>query len=113
MPHFVIEYFTEDPDCFDKQAVMRAALEVGAASGVMVREDLKVRLLPSEAILFGDGRRSFIHVTLSLLEGRSMEAKLALSTALVGALRETCPNIAAISADIRDMAGDCYKKSLV
>lgn len=35
----------------------------------MQRADIKVRLLPSEAILLGDGRRSFMHVTISLLAG--------------------------------------------
>jgi len=113
MPHFVVEYFTETPDTLDKPALMAAVLEVAATSGIMQREDLKVRLLPSEAILFGDGRRSFIHVTVSLLAGRTMEAKLALSTALTGELRRVCPDIQAISADIRDMAPECYKKNLI
>ncbi|WP_238364676.1 5-carboxymethyl-2-hydroxymuconate Delta-isomerase [Mesobacterium pallidum] len=111
MPHVVIEYFSEGG--IDRPAVLSAALDAAAGSGVMAREDIKVRLLPSEAILFGDGRRTFIHVTISLLAGRGPEAKLALSQAMTAALRKTCPEIAAISCDIRDMDPFPYKKSLV
>jgi len=110
MPHVVIEYHAEDG--IDRDAVLQTALETAAASGVMQREDIKARLLPSEAILFGDGRRSFIHVTISLLAGRTPEAKLALAEAMTTRLRAICPDIEAISTDIRDMDPFCYKKSL-
>ncbi|CUH63628.1 5-carboxymethyl-2-hydroxymuconate isomerase [Thalassovita gelatinovora] len=110
MPHVVIEYYVADG--FERAAVLEAALETASQSGVMQREDIKVRLLPSEAILFGDGRQSFIHLTISLLAGRSSEAKLALAQAMTARLRTLCPGIDAISADIRDMDPTCYKKSL-
>lgn len=112
MPHFVIEHFTETAADFDRDRAMRIALETGATCGFIHREDIKVRTTSPEAILFGDGRRSFIHVTVSLLAGRSDEMKLALAKALVYALREAFPAIEAISADIRDMNPECYKKSL-
>lgn len=114
MPHVVIEYFApaDEAGRLDRQAMLGAALDAAAGSGIMQREDIKVRLLPSEAILFGDGRRSFIHVTVSLLAGRTVEAKLALAEAMTAALRDTCPQIGAISTDIRDMEPGCYKKSL-
>jgi 5-carboxymethyl-2-hydroxymuconate isomerase len=111
MPHVVIEYFSEAG--IDREAVLLAALETAAQSGVMQRADIKVRLLPSEAILFGDGRRSFIHMTISMLTGRTPEAKLGLSQAMVAKMRQVCPTIEAISADIRDMDPEAYKKSLV
>lgn len=89
MPHVVIEYFSDEP--LDKAALLRTALDTAADSGVMQRADIKVRLLPSEAILLGDGRRSFMHVTISLLAGRTPEAKLALAQAMTGALRAGWP----------------------
>ena len=110
MPHLVVEYFA--PDGLDRTAVLSGLLEAAVATGIMQRQDVKVRLLPSEAILMGDGRASFIHVTASLLAGRTPEAKLQLSVALTDTLRRICPGIGAISADIRDMDPACYKKSL-
>lgn len=112
MPHFVIEHFSAPEDGFAVDHAMRIALETGAHCGFIQREDIKVRTLPAQAILFGDGRTSFIHVTVSLLAGRTEEKKLALATALVGALRDAFPRIRAISADIRDMDPACYRKSL-
>ncbi|MBY5972944.1 hypothetical protein KUV28_11325 [Ferrimonas balearica] len=110
MPHVVIEYFSEDP--LDRTAVLQTALDTAAGSGVMNRADIKVRLVPAEAILMGDGRSSFLHVTISMLTGRTDEAKLAVAQAMTGALRDLCPQIGAISTDIRDMNPACYKKSL-
>ncbi len=110
MPHLVIEYFAEDG--IDRRAVLQAAVACAAASGVMQRGDIKARLLPAEAVLLGDGGQSFIHVTIALLAGRSPEVKLALAEAMTRDLRATCPEIHAISVDIRDMDPGCYKKSL-
>lgn len=110
MPHIVIEYFSESP--LDKQALLQTALEAAAGSGVMNRSDIKVRLLPSEAILLGDGRNSFIHTTISMLSGRTDAVKLELADAMTGALRAQCPQVGGISTDIRDMNRACYKKSL-
>ena len=112
MPHVVIEHFTETPADFDGARAMRLAFDICAGCGFIKPEDLKLRTTQPEAILFGDGRRSFIHVTVLLLAGRSDAMKLDLSRALVAALREAFPKIAAISTDIRDMNPDCYKKSL-
>lgn len=110
MPHIVIEYFIEGP--LDKQALLQTAFDTAAGSGVMNPGDIKARLLPAEAILLGDGRTSFIHVTISMLSGRTDAAKLALAHAMTGALRALCPQVGGISTDIRDMNPECYKKSL-
>ncbi|MCM2477390.1 hypothetical protein HGO38_28495 [Rhizobium sp. CG5] len=113
MPHFVIEHFTEDPDALDTTKVREIALRVAGECGAMDRRDVKVRTVRPDAILFGDGRRSFIHVTISLLAGRSDDKKRALAEMLVGAYREAFGEIEAISVDVRDMNPACYKKSLV
>lgn len=110
MPHVVIEYFA--PDGLERAVVLETALETAAHSDIMQREDIKVRLAPSEAILFGDGRESFIHVTLSLLAGRTDAAKLKVAETLTENLRKVCPDIDAISVDIQDLNPACYKKSL-
>ena len=69
MPHFVIEYTNCLGGAEEAQSAMELALEGGSTCGFMNREDIKVRLVPCQNILFGDGRTSFIHVTVSLLAG--------------------------------------------
>ncbi len=110
MPHIVVEYFA--PKGLDQTRVLTEVLETAVGTGIMERANVKVRLLPSEAILLGDGRASFMHLTVSLLTGRTADQKLSLAEALTTKLREICPDVEAISADIRDMDPACYKKNL-
>lgn len=113
MPHFVIEYFAADPQNFDPMRACEIGFAVGAASGIMNPADIKLRTLRAEHILMGDGRQSFLHVTVSLLAGRTDAAKLDLADALVAALRAAFPRIEAISVDTRDMNPACYRKDLL
>lgn len=112
MPHFVMEYTPAEGVALDVQKMMSIALEAGSASGFIERDNIKVRAMQPEAILLGDDRTSFIHVTLYLLEGRSTAQKLVLAQTLTGQLRAAFPEIGSISMDTRDMNPGCYKKNL-
>ena len=96
----------------EAQTAMELVLERGAACGFMNREDIKVRLTPCDYILFGDSRTSFIHVTVSLLAGRTDQQKESLATSLRTALVEHFLQAQSISIDIRDMNSVSYKKHL-
>ncbi len=113
MPHFVIEHggVLDTPDRV--RAAMEAVLDRGGSSGVMRREDIKVRAVGYEDFLLGDGRRGFIHLTVRLLAGRSDEQKEALAISLREGLAEVFPSSRSISIDSRDMNPVCYKKRLV
>lgn len=113
MPHVVLEHAGAFPHEADLADALRACLETCAGSGIMTREDVKVRSLRAQAILFGDGRTSFVHATVSMLAGRSDAQKTSLAEALRDRLRSECPAVQSISVDIRDMDPGCYRKSLV
>ncbi len=113
MPHFVIEYGGALNGPGEVETAMETVLECGAASGIIRREDMKVRAVPYESFLFGDGRTGFVHLTISLLAGRTDEQKEALAIALRDALGGEFPDVPSISIDIRDMNPVCYKKRLV
>lgn len=112
MPHVVIEYTEAHLDDPAITALMQAAYEVCATSGVMLPEDLKVRALPLRHLLLQGGAESFVHITLSLLAGRTPEQKEGLAIALRNRLATDFPNIDALSIDIRDMDPVAYKKRL-
>ena len=113
MPHFVIEH----SDCMIVQSrideLMHRVLKCGAGCGFIEREDIKVRLLPCQKVLFGDGRVSFIHVTVRLLAGRADKQKESLAIELRSTLAEGFPETQSISIDIVDMNPASYKKRLV
>ena len=113
MPHFVIEYSSGLPDTIDPELVMKAAHEAGSASGIMNPDDNKVRALPYETFRFAGGIESFVHVTVSLLEGRSDSQKEHLSVLLRENLIRCCPTVDSISIDVRDMNATAYKKRVL
>ena len=112
MPHVVIEYAEAHLDDPAITALMQAAYEVCATSGVMKPEDVKVRALPLRHLLLQGGAESFVHITLSLLAGRTPEQKEGLAIALRRRLVNDFPHIDALSIDIRDMDPVAYKKRL-
>ncbi len=113
MPHFVIECGGALEGPGEVETAMRTVLDCGAASGVIRREDIKVRTVPCDAFLLGDGRTGFIHLTVRMLAGRTDEQKESLAIALREALAAEFPTVPAISVDIGDMNPVCYKKRLV
>ncbi|MEE9314649.1 MAG: 5-carboxymethyl-2-hydroxymuconate isomerase [Rhizobiaceae bacterium] len=113
MPHFIIEHSKVLESQDDIQKALNVVLEVGASSGVMNREDIKVRLHPFEHILHGDGTTSFIHVTVRLLYGRTDEQKEALAVSLRDGLDGAFLKVQCISIDVQDMNPAAYKKRLL
>ncbi|MFK5998085.1 MAG: hypothetical protein QM492_08245 [Rhodobacterales bacterium] len=112
MPHFIVEHadaLQNDSDCND---ALKIVLDCGASMDFIKRDDIKTRLVPYSHILAGDGRTSFIHITVFLLAGRPDALKETLSIALRDVLDLRFPRVQSISIDIRDMNPVCYKKRL-
>jgi 5-carboxymethyl-2-hydroxymuconate isomerase len=113
MPHLVIEYSTDGHEHFNAEELMRALHETAAATGVMQAADIKLRAIPYRDYLVAGRREGFCHVTVSMLEGRSPEQKLALSEPLRATLVRLLPHTKSLSVDIRDMDAFAYKKRLL
>lgn len=113
MPHFVIEYARKLETTLDIGAVMQAAFDAGAGSGIMNAADIKVRALLYDHARFEGGIDTFLHVTVSMLEGRSDLQKEGLALCLREALVARFPQVGSISIDIRDMNATAYKKRLI
>lgn len=112
MPHFIIEHGNALLSEADRQAALAVAAECGAACGFIRPEDIKVRLCACDDFLALDGRRSFLHVTVRLLQGRSDAMKTTLAIALRDAFGQRFPRIESISIEICDMHAASYKKLL-
>jgi 5-carboxymethyl-2-hydroxymuconate isomerase len=93
--------------------ILVALHRAAASTGVVKAEDLKIRAQGFDEYLVAGETRSFFHVSLYLLEGRTSAQKEALSIELRRALSGLLPNIHSISVDIRDMDSDAYKKRLL
>jgi 5-carboxymethyl-2-hydroxymuconate isomerase len=83
MPHLVIVHSTDGHgDIFDAQNLMEALHDAAAATGVMQAGDIKIRATPYSDYLVAGKRDGFCHITVSMLEGRTPEQKVAVSEAL-------------------------------
>jgi 5-carboxymethyl-2-hydroxymuconate isomerase len=72
--------------------------------------DIKVRAMQYDHMRFEGGIDSFLHVTVSLLAGRTDEQKAHLSILLREALGNRFAEVGSISIDVRDMNAVTYKK---
>ena len=113
MPHFVIEYAREVEQQIDLSELLEITHRVGASSGLMKPEDIKVRAHPYDHYRMVGTKDTFVHTTIFLLEGRTDEQKEKLSIALRTEQAKLMPSITAISIDIRDMNDITYKKRLL
>ncbi|TXJ08881.1 MAG: 5-carboxymethyl-2-hydroxymuconate Delta-isomerase [Afipia sp.] len=112
MPHIVCHY-SASPDMPPVLDVMKTLHDAAVSTGVVKAEDLKIRALPFTDYLVAGEQRSFFHVSLYLLAGRTPQQKEHLSTALRTALAGILIGIHSISIDIRDMDPQAYKKRLL
>jgi 5-carboxymethyl-2-hydroxymuconate isomerase len=92
--------------------VLLAIHRAAAATGVVKAEDLKIRAQAFHDYLVAGQDRSFFHVTLYMLAGRTSQQKELLSVEIRKTLVELLEEIYSLSVDIRDMDPDAYKKRL-
>jgi 5-carboxymethyl-2-hydroxymuconate isomerase len=112
LPHIVCHYSREQ-DMPPIRDILVALHRAAASTGVVKAEDLKIRAQGFDEYLVAGETRSFFHVALYLLAGRTSAQKEALSVELRRALAELLPNTHSLSIDIRDMDPDAYKKRLL
>lgn len=111
MPHIVCHY-SADQEMPPIGEVLMALHVAAASTGVVKAEDLKIRAQSFDEYLVAGEIRSFFHVSLYLLAGRTPQQKEALSLELRSTLSKLLENTHSISIDIRDMDPHAYKKRL-
>lgn len=112
MPHFVIEQSNALLTKEDRQDAMRITGQIGANCGFISATDIKIRIADFTDFILLDGRKSFLHITVHLLLGRTETQKAALTSALRIALVERFPDIGSLSFSCTDMDPVSYKKHL-
>ena len=92
--------------------IVPALHNVMIESGLFNTNDIKSRAYPAHHFAVGEKGTSgsFAHAWIYLLEGRTLEQKIALTKAIKNALKTHLTQIDQLSVDIRDMARDTYQK---
>jgi len=116
MPHAVIEFSANLTEVVQATKATAAVHQAMIASGLFaVPADIKTRAYAAQDFLVGElGQQqgSFVHVTISLLEGRTIAQKQALTDLVRNALQQLLPTVEQLSVDIRDMTKDTYRKAV-
>lgn len=112
MPHIVIEQGNAFLTRQDRKSAMEIAGEVAAGCGFITATDIKLRIIDATDFLMLDGCRSFVHITIHLLAGRSPEQKERLTIALREALVMRFPQVDSLSIACTDLDPQSYKKHL-
>lgn len=112
MPHIVVEQGNALLTPQDRHDAMRILGEVAGTCDFISAADLKLRIVDSIDFLMLDGRRSFVHVTVHMLAGRSLEQKEKLTIKIRTAMVDRFSDVDSISIACVDMEPQSYKKHL-
>ncbi|MGB7481598.1 MAG: 5-carboxymethyl-2-hydroxymuconate Delta-isomerase [Burkholderiaceae bacterium] len=118
MPHLVVEY-SQNLASFDAPACLATANAALAASGHFEEADIKSRAYRVATFRVGSEpvERAFVAARLSILSGRSLEAKQDLSQRVLRALQQHIPAGTSpdtqVSVEITDIDRASYAKAVV
>mgnify|MGYP002619436911 FL=1 len=112
MPHFVIEYSRNIESDYDVNEIIDTAFQAGVDCGFMNPDSIQVRAIGYDNFRLKDGLTSFLHLTVALFAGRTLEQKQSFTTLACERLAERFPKIVSISVDMRDMDQQVYRKRL-
>jgi len=111
VPHCVIEHSANIKGELLVPLVYKGALE----SNLFEAEgsDIKVRALPFSNYQTGNVELSFVHVTLKILSGRSLEQKSLLTHLVLAQLKTLQMTDCSISVEVADIDRASYAKVIV
>ncbi|MFN7989680.1 MAG: 5-carboxymethyl-2-hydroxymuconate Delta-isomerase [Thermoanaerobaculia bacterium] len=117
MPHLVLEYTANVPDRPDLGRVLLDLHEALLSAAPFERKDLKSRAVRHDVFAVADGAedRSFVALSIAILEGRPDEVKATLSEAALDVLVRAYPKLVAggrgaISIEVRDLHRASYRR---
>jgi 5-carboxymethyl-2-hydroxymuconate isomerase len=108
MPHIVMEY-SENLHPFIG-AALRETHQTVTESGLFDPQAVKARSIAYADYILPEGGINFLHVTISILSGRSKEEKLLLSQAAFDVIKRIVANADRLSVDIHEMDKETYRK---
>jgi 5-carboxymethyl-2-hydroxymuconate isomerase len=108
MPHFILDLSKPLLKRRPPNELIRTLHDTADASGLFARGDIKVRLRPYKHYTVGNAASDFIHVFAYIMEGRTVEQRRALSTAIVGKLKGMYPDVPVISMNVMEFERATY-----
>lgn len=110
MPHCIIEYSNDIENAKEILDTVRIVNTEIENSGLFDKKTIKTRALPIDVYLVGGVEKSFIHITVKILEGRTDTQKKDLSERILKCVLSKY-NIENISVEIAELHTQSYSKN--
>ena len=108
MPHFILDCSAEVLEQHTRETIAERVHDVVASSGLFELRDIKVRLNPYDQYLVGGKKELFIHVFASVMQGRTVEQRAALSRSVVAKLTVLFPDVSNIAMNVSEFEKATY-----
>lgn len=108
MPHFIIDCSANIVNRVTEDMLLNLVYEAAKASGLFIRNDIKVRVNAYSNFLMDGTKDDFIHVFGHILEGRSASEKSTLSKSIVTALVTLLPDVRFIAMNVSEFEKATY-----
>jgi 5-carboxymethyl-2-hydroxymuconate isomerase len=108
VPHIIVEYSQSLHS--HANAVLKTAHLTVTASGLFDPQAVKGRAMGYATEMLPEGARNFLHITVSILSGRTETERTQLADAVFAAARAITSEIDRLSVDIREMEKTTYRK---
>ncbi|MDA0781948.1 MAG: 5-carboxymethyl-2-hydroxymuconate Delta-isomerase [Rickettsiales bacterium] len=110
MPHIIIEYSDNLKKDIKDSSVTEKLHKAVTESGLFSPDAVKARAIGYSDYVLPEGAKSFIHITVSILEGKSTGQKASLSNSVFDTARKAIASCDKLSVDIREMETESYRK---
>ncbi len=110
MPHIVAEYSNNIENDITNCGVLGLIHKAIADIGLFSPEAVKSRSIAYDSYILPEGDISFLHITISILSGRSVEQRDEISKSIFFIANDSAISIDKISVDINEMDAATYSK---
>ncbi len=110
MPHIVIEYSDNLQKEIKDSGITKKLHKTVIDSSLFSPEAVKARSISYNDYILPEGSKSFIHITVSILEGRSTGQKASLSNSIFDVAKKSISSCDKLSVDIHEMETESYRK---
>ncbi len=110
MPNCTIEYARELESKLAPETLLDEVFQGLVTSGLFDVANINVRLIPFDHYQSAGGKRPFIHVTVKVFPGRSLEQKKGLSECVAERLRNVAYPPTLLTVEILELEKESYSR---
>lgn len=111
MPHLLLEYSKNLTTHVYDTELLKQLHKTVETSGIFDNSSLKSRSYGYDEVYITGNNESFLHITLTMLSGRTIETRKALSESIFKITKALVPYTDKISVEIREMDTETYQKT--